>query len=99
MFDIRNFRNMDAVVCAGYGGGALIYANVYMQPPGEGFAQGGPKSINRASLEPYYRITKAVLGARPIPPEKGDLGRKGVGAAPFQEVAQKEGRNSQLCDI
>src|SRR2546422_3847923 len=35
MFDIRNFRNMDAVVCAGYGGGSLIYANVYMQPPDE----------------------------------------------------------------
>ncbi len=28
MFDIRNFRGMNAVVCAGYGGGSLIYANV-----------------------------------------------------------------------
>ncbi len=99
MFDIRNFRNMDAVVCAGYGGGSLIYANVYMQPPDEVFAQGWPKSINRASLEPYYRITKAVLGARPIPPENGDLRRKVVRAELFKEVAQKEGRNSQLCDI
>src|SRR3989442_2509917 len=50
MFDIRNFRNMDAVVCAGYGGGSLIYANVYMQPPDEVFAKGGPnRSIEPAS--------------------------------------------------
>src|SRR3989442_6769312 len=90
---------MDGVVCAGYGGGSLIYANVYMQPPDEVFAQGWPKSISRASLEPYYRITKAVLGARPIPPENGDLRRKVVRAELFKEVAQKEGRNSQLCDI
>src|SRR5207244_12941726 len=98
MFDIRNFRNMDAVVCAGYGGGSLIYANVYMQPPDEVFAQGWPKSINRASLEPYYRITKAVLGTRPIP-QNDEPRRKAVRAELFKELAQKEGRNAQRCKI
>lgn len=98
MFDIRNFDGMDAVVCAGYGGGSLIYANVFMRPPDAVFAEGWPKSINRSSLEPYYEVAKAVLGARPIP-QDGDPRRHVVRAELFREVAQKVGRDSQLCDI
>ncbi len=98
MFDIRNFRKMSAVICAGYGGGSLIYANVFLEPPNEVFAEGWPKSINRASLEPYYRVAKAVLGARPIP-QNGDPRRRVVRTELFKEVARKEGRDSRLVDI
>ena len=98
MFDIRNFRGMNAVVCAGYGGGSLIYANVFMRPPEAVFAEGWPKSITRSGLEPYYQIAKAVLGARPMP-QNGDPRRRVVRAELFREVARKEGRDSQLCDI
>ena len=30
LFDIRNFKRMDAVISAGLGGGSLIYANVFL---------------------------------------------------------------------
>jgi len=33
MYDVRNYNHMDVVVCAGVGGGSLIYANVTIQPP------------------------------------------------------------------
>src|SRR5262245_6346195 len=33
LFDVRNYKGIDAVVCAGVGGGSLIYANVFMEPP------------------------------------------------------------------
>jgi len=98
MFDIRNFRGMNAVVCAGYGGGSLIYANVFMRPPQAVFEEGWPKSITRSGLEPYYQVAKSVLGARPIP-QNGDPRRRVVRAELFKEVAGKEGRDSQLCDI
>src|SRR5215469_17930698 len=33
LFDIRNYHRMDVVVAAGLGGGSLIYANVFLEPP------------------------------------------------------------------
>src|SRR5882724_1676646 len=38
MYDVRNYNHMDVVVCAGVGGGSLIYANVFLEPPDEVFA-------------------------------------------------------------
>src|SRR2546427_13295943 len=69
-----------------------------MRPPEAVFAEGWPKSITRSGLEPYYQIAKAVLGARPIP-QNEDPRRRVVRADLFREVARKEGRDSQLCDI
>ena len=44
MFDIRSYRHMDVVVAAGYGGGSLVYANVFMEPPKEVFDDRWPKN-------------------------------------------------------
>lgn len=33
IFDVRNYKHIDAVVGAGLGAGSLIYANVFMIPP------------------------------------------------------------------
>ena len=37
MFDVRSFDHLDVVISAGLGGGSLIYANVFLEPPEEVF--------------------------------------------------------------
>ena len=98
MFDVRNFKKMDAVLCAGLGGGSLIYANVFLRPPDEVFDDRWPASCKKANLEPYYAVAKEVLGARPIP-QDGDPRRRMVRTELFQQVAKANGRTSHMLDI
>lgn len=99
MFDIRNYTRMDAVVGAGLGGGSLIYANVFLEPPEQVFERGWPKGLNKAVLQPYYRVAKAVLGARPIPSWKDDARRRIVRTELFQKFAENQQRESKLADL
>lgn len=99
MFDIRNYKKMDAVICAGLGGGSLIYANVFLEPPEAVFDDDRwPASCKKQELMPYYAIAKEVLGSRPIP-RNGEPRRRIVRTEMFEEVAQKMGRESKLVDI
>ncbi|MGD0420655.1 MAG: GMC oxidoreductase [Xanthobacteraceae bacterium] len=97
LFDVRNYKNMDVVLGAGLGGGSLIYANVFLEPPDEVFSDRWPKSCRKAQLQPYYQVCKGVLGARPIPPMQGR--RRIVRTELFQKVARQIGRDSRLVDI
>lgn len=100
LFDIRNFDNMDALVCAGLGGGSLIYANVFLQPPEDVFDDNWPETCKKSVLQPYYAVAKSVLGARPIPANKGgDDPRRILRTERFQEFAASENRQSELVDI
>jgi cholesterol oxidase len=98
IFDVRNFRHMDAVVGAGLGGGSLIYANVFMIPPDEVFDDRWPSSCKKNKLLPYYAVAKEVLGSRPIP-VNNDPRRQIVRQQLFAEVAKKNGRDSELVDV
>src|SRR5215831_121634 len=98
MFDVRNFRKMDAVLCAGLGGGSLIYANVFLQPPDQVFDSRWPASCKKANLAPYYALAKEVLGARPVP-LNGDPRRQMIRTGLFEQVARANGRKSHLLDI
>jgi cholesterol oxidase len=98
MFDIRNFDHIDAVVGAGLGGGSLIYANVFLQPPEEVFDQTWPETSKKEALQPYYAVSKEILGARPVP-QSHDPRRQVVRTGLFQEFAKADGRESQLLDI
>jgi len=98
MFDVRGFDHLDVVVCAGLGGGSLIYANVFLEPPEEVFDERWPAACKKSDLAPYYRVAKQVLGARPVP-QNGDPRRRIVRTERFQEVAKKLGRSSKLTDI
>ena len=98
MFDIRIFEHIDALVSAGLGGGSLIYANVFLQPPDEVFDDNWPETCKKQVLQPYYQVSKEVLGARPIP-QNDDPRRKIIRTGAFQEFAESEGRDSQLLDI
>ena len=97
LFDVRNYKNIDVVLGAGLGGGSLIYANVFLEPPDEVFTDRWPPSCRKPQLQPYYKICKEVLGARPIPPSNGR--RRIVRTELFQAVARKIGRDSSLVDI
>jgi cholesterol oxidase len=98
IFDVRNYKHMDAVVGAGLGGGSLIYANVFMVPPDEVFDDRWPASCKKNNLLPYYAVAKEVLGSRPIP-VNDDPRRQIIRQRLFAEMAKKNGRNSELVDI
>ena len=98
LFDIRNFHRMDVVLSAGLGGGSLIYANVFMEPPDDVFDERWPANTKKAALAPYYSVAKEVLGSRPIP-RGGDPRREIVRTRLFEKVAKEIGRDSKLVDI
>jgi cholesterol oxidase len=100
MYDVRNYDHMDVVMCAGVGGGSLIYANVFLIPPDEVFAdKRWPNSCKKAQLMPYYAMAKSVLGSRPIPAHTNNPRRRIPKTELFQDVARKAHRDSQLVDI
>jgi cholesterol oxidase len=98
MFDIRTFNHIDAVVSAGYGGGSLIYANVFLQPPDEVFDDNWPETCKKDVLQEYYQTAKSVLGSRPIP-QNDDPRRHIIRTSLFQEFAKHDGHDSELVDI
>ncbi|MDX1433186.1 MAG: GMC oxidoreductase [Gammaproteobacteria bacterium] len=98
MFDIRSFKHLNVVIAAGLGGGSLIYANVFLEPPAEVFDARWPATCKKSELAPYYRVAREVLGARPIP-QNGDPRRRVVRTELFQRVARELGRKSELADI
>ncbi len=99
LFDIRFHRRMDAVVSAGLGGGSLIYANVFLEPPKELFQRHWPEALQWDRLAPYYRVARNVLGASPVPdpaaPGRRHIARTGL----FRDFAAETGNESQLADI
>lgn len=98
LFDVRLFEHIDALVCAGLGGGSLIYANVFLQPPEEVFDHNWPETCKKDVLQPYYKVAKSVLGSRPIP-QNDDPRRKIVRTELFSEFAKHDKHDSELVDI
>jgi len=98
LFDVRCFDHLDVVISAGLGGGSLIYANVFLEPPDDVFDDRWPATCKKTDLAPYYGVAKEVLGARPVP-QNDDPRRRIVRTERFQEVAKKLGRSSKLTDI
>ena len=96
LFDIRSYEHMDVVMAAGYGGGSLVYANVFLDPPSEVFDERWPEGCKRDDLLPYYKICKSVMGSRKIP-AGGEWELEKVGY--YQNTALKLNRESELVDI
>lgn len=99
LFDIRNYDRMDVVLCAGLGGGSLIYANVFMEPPDHVFDERWPANTKKEALRPYYRTAKEVLGSRPVPSWQDDPRREIVRTQLFEKAAKAMGRDSKLVDV
>ena len=100
LYDIRGYARMDAVVSAGLGGGSLIYANVFLEPPEHVFGHAWPEGVGKGLLQPYYNVAREVLGARPVPPhDPGNPRRRIIRTELFQAFAAEQGRQSRLADI
>lgn len=98
LFDLRKVGRMDAVVAAGLGGGSLVYANVFLEPPPEVFEDPRwPDSCDPAQLAPYYGVTREVLGARPVPLDDAD--RRVRRTNVFAATAERMGRRSTPADV
>jgi cholesterol oxidase len=98
LFDLRRIGRMDAIVASGLGGGSLIYANVFLEPPSEVFDDPRwPASCDPAQLDPYYRVAREVLGARPIPRDDGE--RRVRRTDVFATAAERMGRRSTPADV
>jgi len=74
LFDLWSFRNIEALVSSGLGGGSLIYANVLIRKDERWFTQeklggGGYDDwpVTRAQLEPHYDEVEDMLGAQRFP--------------------------------
>ena len=99
MFDVRNYRHMDVVIGAGLGGGSLIYANVFLEPPAEVFDERWPQTAKKHTLAPYYAVARTVLGARPVPDPFTAGRREIVRTRRFRDAARKAERESKLVDL
>ncbi len=66
LYDVRWLEHMISVQGAGYGGGSLIYANVFARPPAEVFDSDWPDGYDRASLDPYFDLAGHMLEVAPV---------------------------------
>lgn len=65
IYDIRWMGRMLSVQAAGWGGGSLVYANVFARPADEVFAD--PRwTEDRATLDPYYDLAAHMLAVSPV---------------------------------
>ena len=74
LFNVWSFRNIEAVISSGLGGGSLIYANVLLRKDERWFTQRRPNGrgyenwpVTYADLEPHYDEVERMLGAQRLP--------------------------------
>src|SRR3954447_12542575 len=74
MYHYWSFRGIDALVCAGLGGGSLIYANVFLRKDERWFVQedlsdGGYEywPVSRADLDPHYDRVEQMIKLQRYP--------------------------------
>lgn len=61
LYDVRWLDHMISVQGAGWGGGSLVYANVFARPPAEVFETDWPDGYSRSLLDPYYDLVGHML--------------------------------------
>lgn len=73
LFNVWSFRNIEALVASGLGGGSLIYANVLLRKDEKWFTQpvpgGGYETwpLGYSDLETHYSEVEKMLGAQRFP--------------------------------
>lgn len=65
--DLRLFGPMSVAMCAGVGGGSLIYGNVSIVPPRATFDRHWPAAIKYDELQPFYAEAGRVLNVQEMP--------------------------------
>jgi cholesterol oxidase len=91
LYDIRWLDSMISVQAAGWGGGSLIYANVFSRPSPHTFTTGWPEGYCRTALDPYYDLVAHMLEVRPIA-ENAATGRYPARTVAMERMAERAGR-------
>ncbi|MBW9121444.1 GMC family oxidoreductase [Microbacterium trichothecenolyticum] len=90
MYDVRWLDRMLSIQAAGWGGGSLVYANVFARPSAEVFAD--PRwTVGRADLDPYYDLAAHMLDVAPVAADP-TTGRVPERATTMEAVAARMGR-------
>ncbi|WP_017603640.1 GMC oxidoreductase [Nocardiopsis alkaliphila] len=66
LYDIRWLDRMGSVQAAGWGGGSLVYANVFARPFEEVLDARWPDRLRRGELDPYYDLAAHMVGVSPV---------------------------------
>lgn len=66
LYEIRWLGRMASVHGAGWGGGSLVYANVFARPYDAALDPRWPRHLRRHALDPYYDLTAHMLGVGPV---------------------------------
>jgi choline dehydrogenase-like flavoprotein len=67
LWDILDLEEIISVQAAGYGGGSLVYANVYLRPPDAVFDARWPKDYQQGeALKEFYPLGGYMLDAAPV---------------------------------
>lgn len=105
MYNIWSFKNIEAVVSSGLGGGSLIYGNVLIRKDEKWFvkedlSKGGYEHwpVTRADLEPHYDQVEKGLNAQRYPFEHAPYNETAK-TNEFKAVAAKLGLEWQLPNL
>lgn len=66
LYDIRWLDTMGSVQAAGWGGGSLVYANVFARPFEGVMDERWPAHLRRDRLDPYYDLAAHMMGVAPV---------------------------------
>ncbi|GAA1932367.1 hypothetical protein GCM10009689_09760 [Brevibacterium antiquum] len=69
LYDLRWLKSMLSLQAAGWGGGSLVYANVFARPAAQTQDDRWPTTLRRQALDPYYDLAGTMLGVTPIQPD------------------------------
>ena len=65
LYDIRWLDTMGSVQASGWGGGSLVYANVFARPFEGAMDERWPAHLRRRTLDPYYDLAAHMTGVAP----------------------------------
>ncbi|GAA1559743.1 FAD-dependent oxidoreductase [Brevibacterium picturae] len=69
LYDLRWLNSMLSLQAAGWGGGSLVYANVFARPAAQTQDDRWPTTLRREALDPYYDLAGTMLGVTPVQPD------------------------------
>lgn len=90
LYDIRWLGRMGSVQAAGWGGGSLVYANVFARPSNEALDGRWPAHLRRDVLDPYYDLAAHMLEVAPTGPDPR-TGRVPERTALVEDLAERTG--------
>jgi cholesterol oxidase len=88
LYDIRWLGKMISVQGAGWGGGSLVYANVFARPYDPSLSERWPAHLRREQLDPYYDLAAHMLEVQPVAADPA-TGRAPARTALVDDVVRK----------